>query len=90
MGLQSQVCMSYPLNYRGGTRFKKMESRISMAEQGYEKRIKYTCSLQWTGLVCRGIHSPRPRMPMVGSESPRKAEDDRDSAEQVQHADGRV
>ena len=29
--------MSYPLNYRGGTRFKKMESRISMAEQGYEK-----------------------------------------------------
>jgi len=34
--------MSYPLNYRGGTGFKKMQSRISMAEQGYEKRIKYT------------------------------------------------
>ena len=42
MGLQSQVCMSYPLNYREGTGFKKMQSRISMAGQGYEKRIKYT------------------------------------------------
>lgn len=33
-----------------------------MVEQRYRERIKKIRSLQWTGQICGGIHSPRLRM----------------------------